>query len=91
MPILTATSLARNLSEDLNQVRYQHTSFDIQRGNDVIARLAPAARVSGYPIAQLSGFFASLPALDDAEADAMLADIHAATDALLPEPDAWAS
>ena len=91
MPTLTTTNLARNLSEYLNQVRYQQTSFDIQRGNDVIARLCPVARLSGYPIERLDEFFANLPALDEAEADAMLADIHAATQALPPESQAWDS
>lgn len=88
---LTATTLARNLSEYLNQVRYQGASFDIQRGNDVIARLGPATRAAGYPVAQLGELFAALPGLDEDEADALLADIHGATDALLPERDPWAS
>lgn len=91
MPILTAANLARNLSEYLNQVRYQQASFDIQRGNDIVARLCPVTQPSGYPIERLGDFFANLPALDDAEADAMLADIHTATQALGPETEAWDS
>ena len=86
---LTATNLARNFSEYLNQVRYQGASFDIQRGVEVVARLCPATSAAGYPIDQLSALFAALPQLDESDARAMLDDIHAATDALSPESDAW--
>jgi hypothetical protein len=91
MPTLTATTLARNFSDYLNQVRYQGATFDIQRGSDIVARLSPASRVAGYPLSRLGELYAALPELDEAEADALLADIHGATDALLPEADAWGS
>jgi hypothetical protein len=35
--VITATELARNLSDVLNQVRYQGMSFDIKRGAELIA------------------------------------------------------
>jgi len=88
---LTATTLARNFSEYLNQVRYQGASFDIQRGVEVVARLCPANPVAGYPIDQLTTLFAALPAMDGGEAQAMLEDIHAATEALTSGADAWGS
>lgn len=88
---LTATTLARNLSEYLNQVRYRGASFDIQRGADVVARLGPVAPAAGYPVGRLGELLAALPRLGEGEAGAMLDDIHAATGQLAPEGDAWDS
>lgn len=88
---LTATTLARNFSEYLNQVRYQGASFDIQRGVEVVARLCPVSSAAGYPIDQLAALFAALPSLDEADTQALLEDIHAATGNLTAEKDAWGS
>lgn len=88
---LTATTLARNLSEYLNQVRYRGASFDIQRGADVIARLGPVGPAAGYPVGHLGELIAALPRLDEDDAGAMLDDIHAAASQLTVEADAWAS
>ena len=90
MTTLTATTLARNLSEYLNQVRYQGATFDIQRGSDVVACLTPVSRMAaGYPVARLGELLAGLPRLDDAEA--MLRDIHEVTEVMPTETDAWGS
>ena len=44
---ITATELARNLSDVLNRVRYRQETFEVQRNGEVVAVIAPpkAARV----------------------------------------------
>ena len=39
MKTVTATELARNLSDFLNRVRYQGESFGVIRGRELVARL----------------------------------------------------
>ncbi|MDP2834253.1 MAG: hypothetical protein Q8Q28_13360 [Pseudomonadota bacterium] len=87
---LTATTLARNFSEYLNQVRYQGAEFDIRRGNEIIARLCPPRPSAGYPVERLAGLYAGLPTLAD-DADAFLEDLREAERHLAMERDAWES
>lgn len=86
--VLTATTLARNFSEYLNQVRYQGASFDIERNSEIVAHIGPPAPSGGYPIENLAAFFAGLPEVDG---DSFLRDIHEAVDSLATEADAWDS
>ncbi len=44
---ITATELAKSLSDVLNRVRYRGESFRIERNGEPIATLAPASPVSG--------------------------------------------
>jgi hypothetical protein len=73
---ITAAFLAQNFSELLNQVRYQHVTLEVTRGNDLVAYVSPPPRVTGYPIAQAGQF---------------LADIHEAGTMQSVDPDAWGS
>jgi prevent-host-death family protein len=41
---ITATELARNLSDILNRVRYKGESFRVERNGEVVAVLAPTKR-----------------------------------------------
>ena len=41
---ITATELARNLSDILNRVRYKGESFEVMRGRETLAELKPIAR-----------------------------------------------
>ncbi len=91
MTTLTATNLARNFSAYLNQVCYQGASFEIQRGNEIVARLSPPAPVGGYPLDKLAGLFADLPALSDEDAADFLHDIEQANGQLTAGGDAWDS
>ena len=76
MERITVTQAARQFSDLLNRVSYQGQTFELERGNKVVARLSPVtAAVRGVPIGELNRLFAELPGLqDDAEsfaADAM--------------------
>lgn len=88
---VSATTLSRNFSDFLNQVRYQGVTLEIKRGNEVVACVSSPALTVGYPIAHLDRLLDSLPRLSDAESGAFLNDIHEGLAALAPEPDAWGS
>jgi antitoxin (DNA-binding transcriptional repressor) of toxin-antitoxin stability system len=66
---ISATNAARNFSDLINRVRYQGTSFEIERGNEVIARIVPAAPPATLSIADLNEQWAKLPHLDPEDAD----------------------
>ncbi|MBI5330753.1 MAG: hypothetical protein HZB71_09085 [Betaproteobacteria bacterium] len=87
---LTATTLARNFSDYLNRVRYQGASYDITRGNEIIARIGPPEPVAGYPLEGLAALLAGLPTLAG-DADDFVQDIHGAVAGLTTETDAWDS
>jgi antitoxin (DNA-binding transcriptional repressor) of toxin-antitoxin stability system len=52
---LSATNAARNFSDLINRVRYQGASFEIERGNEVIARIIPTTPSATFQSAQLYG------------------------------------
>lgn len=39
---ITATELARNLSDVLNRVTYRHEEFVVERNGEIVAEIAPA-------------------------------------------------
>jgi antitoxin (DNA-binding transcriptional repressor) of toxin-antitoxin stability system len=65
---ISATHAARNFSDLINRVRYQGTSFDIERGNEVIARIVPAGAPFSLSVAELDERWAQLPRLDQEDA-----------------------
>lgn len=73
---ITATYLARNFSDLLDQVRYQKIALEVTRGNEIVACIAPPAGVTGYPIDQLDRLFDALPRLSDEENQQFLIDLH---------------
>lgn len=62
--VITATEANRHLSDILSKVQYQHQSFDIKRGKEIIAKLVPVT-AAGIPISELNDFFKRLPPLDE--------------------------
>lgn len=88
---LSATEVARNFSDVLNQVRYQSVTVDVTRGREVIAQISPAASAGGLPIAELGRLFASLPPLGEEEAEAFVADIDAGLSQLGRVDHPWGS
>lgn len=83
---ISATNAARNFSDLINRVRYQGASFDIERGNEVIARISPAAPSATLSIADLDEQWAKLPRLDPEDAELFEASIHEIhQNATLPE------
>jgi antitoxin (DNA-binding transcriptional repressor) of toxin-antitoxin stability system len=65
---ISATNAARNFSDLINRVRYQGTSFEIERGNEVIARIVPAGTPMTLSIAELNEQWTRLPRLDPEDA-----------------------
>ena len=88
---ITAAFLAQNFSELLNQVRYQHVTLEVTRGNDLVAYVSPPPSVIGYPMSQLDRLISELPRLSDDEAAQFLTDIHEGGATQSVEPDAWGS
>lgn len=89
--IVTATELARGFSDFLNQVRYQGVTLDVQRGNEIVARVQPAGPAAGYPIEQLDALIAALPSLAEDDVDGFLEDIHDAGASLTAGLSPWDS
>ena len=88
---ITATHLARNFSDLLNQVRYQHVTLEVMRGNELIAYVSPTPMTAGYPIGLLDRLLAGLPRLSAEESQQFLDDIHHGVAVQPMEGDAWAS
>lgn len=88
---ITATHLARNFSDLINQVRYKHVTLEVMRGKDLIAYVSPAPLSVGYPISQLDRLLATLPRLSAGDAQNFLGDIHHGVATQPMEHDAWAS
>ena len=65
---ISATNAARNFSDLINRVRYQGTSFEIERGNEVIARIVPAGTPVILSIAELNEQWTRLPRIDPEDA-----------------------
>lgn len=57
---ITATELARSLSDILNRVRYRRESFLIERAGEPVAALAPAGPARGCTLAGLVGHLGDL-------------------------------
>jgi antitoxin (DNA-binding transcriptional repressor) of toxin-antitoxin stability system len=64
MSRISVTNAACNFSDLINHVRYQGASFEIERGNEVIARIIPAAPASVLSLSDLDDQWAQLPRLD---------------------------
>ena len=88
---ITATHLARNFSDLINQVRYKHLTLEVMRGKELIAYVSPAPLSVGYPISQLDRLLASLPRLSDEDTQHFLDDIHQGVASQSMEHDAWVS
>ena len=52
--VITATELARSLSDILNRVRYKGETFVIQRKGEPIATLMPIAPMPGVTLGELA-------------------------------------
>jgi len=64
---ITATEMARQLSDILNRTYYQAHSFETKRGNDIIAKLVPGNTAINRDmlVGNLNNFFSNLPHLDE--------------------------
>lgn len=50
---ITATELARNLSDVLSRIRYRGEQFVVERNGESIARIGPSSDVRGITLAEL--------------------------------------
>ena len=82
---ISATEAARSFSEVLNQVQYRDTSFSIERGRKVVARLVSPALPAGLPLADLNRLFAGLPHLSRLEASLWRAELRSMRKARRPQ------
>jgi len=86
---ISATEAARSFSEVLNQVQYRDTSFSIERGKKVVARLVPPTVPGGLPLADLNRLFGGLPHLGAAEAKKWKSEVRAMRRARRPQVRKW--
>ncbi len=87
---ISATEAARSFSEVLNQVQYRDTSFSIERGKKIVARLVPAALPEGLALADLNRLFAGLPLLAPAEASQWRSEVRTIRKARRSQTRKWA-
>lgn len=66
---ITATELARSLSDVLSRVRYRRERFLIERNGEPVATLAPAAPPSRATLQKLVDLMARASPVDDDFAD----------------------
>lgn len=78
---ITATELARNLSDILNRARYKGESFVIERNGEPVAKIEPPPK-PGITLRELAALLRDLPPLDDKFAD----DLEAARSILRDPP-----
>lgn len=88
MEEINATQAARRLSDLLNRVAYQGTSFQLTRGGRRIARLIPAGPPKRVEVSELNTIFANIPSLGD-DAESFERDIADAQAAIVPDNDPW--
>lgn len=85
---ITATELARGLSDVLNRIHYQGERFTVERNGEAIAVLEPAGPPAHYTLGDFLRLLDALPRVDDDFATDLEA-IQAAQGA--EEPPAWPS
>jgi antitoxin (DNA-binding transcriptional repressor) of toxin-antitoxin stability system len=81
---ITATELARNLSDILNRVRYKGESFEVVRGGETIAELKGTER-RRFTVADFIEFWDNVPKPDPAFWDDV-EEAHRAMNQPLQEP-----
>lgn len=62
---ITATELARNLSDILNRARYRGERFVIERNGEAIASVGPIESKPGMTLAQLAEYLREHPFPDE--------------------------
>lgn len=88
MERINVTQAARRFSDLLNRVFYQGVSFELERGNRVIAKLCPASASRRVAVRDLNRLFAELPKLNE-DVEPFARDLDTIRKAALPERDSW--
>lgn len=66
--IIRATEFVRSFSDIMNRVYYKGESFDVQKGNHIVARITPA-NTTIKPTKTLKEFLEHAPILDPEDVD----------------------
>ena len=88
---INADEAARQLDALLERVRKEGESFELARGDEVVARLVPAPSERGgrdFDAVALTELFRQLPDLGD-DAEAFAQDVESVRKSLLPLRDPW--
>lgn len=62
--LITATDMIRSFSDIVSRVYYKGETFDIKKGNNIVARLSPAKSRATIEISDLNSFFKTAPHLE---------------------------
>ena len=73
--IIRATEFVRSFSDIMNRVYYKGESFDVQKGNHIVARITPAETKPSIPTSTLKEFCEHEPILDPEDAEQFMKDI----------------
>lgn len=76
---ITSTDLARNLAGTIDKIRLSGHAIDITKGNQIVARLVPAAQ-KGLPMEKIESFFQNLPSLDPKDKQLLANDLKTIRD-----------
>ncbi len=85
---ITATELARNLSDILNRARYKGERFIIQRNGEAVATIEPPDTVRPVSLRTIAAKLAKIPRPDDRFADDLEAILKEMRQPM-PEPPEW--
>ncbi len=85
---ITATELARNLSDILNRVRYKGETFIVERNGEVVAEVKPSIVPKTITLRQLIDLWPTLPKPDPEFWDDV-EEAHRLMNQPLPDPPTW--
>ena len=67
--VITVTDMVRSFSDIIGQVYYQGATFDIKKGANIVARLAPRQNKPTLTLGELKEFIQEGPHLDKEDID----------------------
>jgi antitoxin (DNA-binding transcriptional repressor) of toxin-antitoxin stability system len=90
--VITVTEAARNFSDCVNRVRYQDTTFVLQKNGVSVARIVPYVKEKDHTGRAIAEALAkSKVSLTPEESEAWLRDLEEARKNLIPAIDKWQS
>jgi len=78
----------RNFAQLVEKVHREGVTIDLERDNQVIARLSPPEKRKTVTVGELAEFLRSLPPLGD-DAESFAEDVRQARTGYPPEADPW--
>ena len=87
---ISATEASRSFSNILNKVHYQGESYEIKRGNEIIAKIIPiTSKKSFLKISDLDKLLKYIPHLDKQDQDAFANDVEKIRTQMKLEDKSW--